>query len=224
MGDTRRRYIPAAGRDWLLPLYDPLHRWIVREESVKEPLVDQANVEPGHRVLDIGCGTGSLTILIKRLHPRADVFGLDPDPRALAIAKRKSGRASLAVEFNRGFSDELSYPEASFDRVFSSFMFHHLTRNEKLATLREVRRVLKPSSSLHLLDFGKPRGWLGNLLARLLHRGQHLRDNIEGRIPSLMSDAGFEYPEEVGHRATLFGGISYYRAVQPATESRKGAA
>ncbi|MHC4066998.1 MAG: class I SAM-dependent methyltransferase, partial [Planctomycetota bacterium] len=149
MGDEQRRFIPAAGHDWLLPLYDPLLRWIGREELLKRPLIDQAGIQPGHRILDVGCGTGSLTVLLKRLHPGADVHGLDPDPKALAIAGRKSEKAGMAVEFDRGFSDELPYPESSFDRVFSSFMFHHLTRDEKLATLRDIRRVLRPGGSLH---------------------------------------------------------------------------
>ena len=68
MGQPRRRYIPAAAYDWLLPLYDPLQRWLVREDSVKRPLIQGAEILPGHRVLDIGCGTATLTILIKRLH------------------------------------------------------------------------------------------------------------------------------------------------------------
>ena len=224
MEEKKRSYIPAAGHDWLLPLYDPLQRWLLREEPVKRRLIEQATVEPGQQILDIGCGTGTLTISIKRLHPQARVVGLDPDSKALAIAQRKAQRAEVAIQFDRGFSDGLPYPSASFDRVFSSFMLHHLTREEKLATLHEVQRVLKPSGSLHVLDFGKPRGHVGSVLARLLHRGQHLRDNIEGRIPTLMSDAGFAHPEEVAHRATIVGSISYYRSVKPLAESGEGAA
>ena len=80
-----RHYIPAAGRDWLLPLYDPL-QWILGGDALKRPLIEQAALAPGFRVLDIGCGTGSLTLLIKRLHPEVEVLGLDPDRKALAIA------------------------------------------------------------------------------------------------------------------------------------------
>ena len=72
-----RSYIPAAGYDWLLPLYDPLHRWLVGE-GVMRALVDDANIGPDQRVLDIGCGTAILTILAQRLHPEAEVVGLDP--------------------------------------------------------------------------------------------------------------------------------------------------
>ncbi len=218
MGDTHRSYIPAAGHDWLLPLYDPLQRWLFREGFMRA-LVDDANIGPDQRVLDIGCGTGTLIILVQRLHPQAEVVGLDPDPKALAIAKQKSEKAGVAINFVRGFADEIPYPPASFDRVLSSFMFHHLTRDEKLGALRDVSRVLRPGGSLHLLDFGRPRSWYSSVLARLLHRGQHLRDNIEGHIPQFMSESGFAESAEVAHRSTVFGTISYYRAAQPGAES-----
>ena len=223
MGQPRRRYIPAAAYDWLLPLYDPLQRWLVREDSVKRPLIQGAEILPGHRVLDIGCGTATLTILIKRLHPEAEVIGLDPDPKALAIAERKCKQARVQVHFDQGFSDELPFPDASLDRVLSSFMFHHLTRDEKLQTLREVQRVLQPGGSFHLLDFGKPRSRFGLSLARLLHRGERTRDNIEGRLLFFMRDTGFSDPEETAHRGTLFGSVSYYRGAKPAAPTMAGA-
>jgi ubiquinone/menaquinone biosynthesis C-methylase UbiE len=221
-GNDERGYIPAAGRDWLLPLYD-LQRFL-GERSIKRPLVEQAGVRPGQRVLDIGCGTGTLAILLKQVYPGVEVVGLDPDPKALAIARRKAAKAAVALELERGFSDELPYPDGSFDRVLSSFMFHHLTRAEKLATLAEIRRVLRPGGSLHLLDFGPPRGRLSAWIGRLLHHGQHTRDNLEGRIPSMMGDSGLEQPEEIAHRATLFGSVSYYRAVRTAAPSKAAGA
>jgi len=223
MGDTHRSYIPAAGRDWLLPLYDPLQHLLIRE-GVKRILLDDAIIGPDQRVLDVGCGTGTLTILLQQLHPQAEVVGLDPDLKALAIAKTKSEKAGVAINFVRGFADEIPYPPESFDRVLSSFMFHHLTPDEKLGTLRDVSRVLRPGGSLHLLDFGRPRSPYSSLLARLLHRGQNLRDNIEGRIPSLMRESGLAESAEVAHRSTVFGTVSCYRAIQPGAESLVGAA
>ncbi|HEY8154633.1 MAG TPA: class I SAM-dependent methyltransferase [Myxococcota bacterium] len=208
-----RHFIPAAGRDWLLPLYDPL-QWILGGDGLKRPLIEQAALAPGHRALDIGCGTGSLTLLLKQLHPSVEVVGLDPDPKALAIAKRKAERAGLAIQLDQGFSDRLPYAESTFDRVFSSLMFHHLQTQEKEATLREIRRVLGPTGSLHLLDFGPPRSGLSRALAHVLHRAEHLRDGFEDRITALLGQAGFLDPKEVGHRNTLVGSLSYYRALR----------
>jgi cyclopropane fatty-acyl-phospholipid synthase-like methyltransferase len=221
MGEYRRTCIPAAGHDWLLPLYDPLLK-LLGADSARRELVEQAFVRPSHQVLDIGCGTGSLVVLIKRLYPDAEVVGLDPDPKALARARRKVERAGLSAQFDQGFSDELSYPDATFDRVFSSFMFHHLKRDEKSKTLNEARRVLKPGGSLHVLDFGGAGPRRESFLARALHSVEHMRDNFEGRIPALMGEAGFAESNEVAHRATFFGHIAYYSASLPA--SKAGAA
>ena len=209
-----RHFIPAAGRDIFLPLYDPL-QWILGGDSLKRPLIQQALLKPGMRALDIGCGTGSLTLLLKKLHPAVEVVGLDPDSKALVLAKGKARRAGLQIKLDKGFSDELPYPDASFDKVFSSLMLHHLKAEEKAATLREVRRVLKPGGSLHILDFGPPRSGLSRALAHVLHRAEHLRDNFEDKVLIFLGEAGFVRPEEVGSRNTLVGSLSYYRALQP---------
>ena len=208
-----RHFIPAAGRDIFLPLYDPL-QWLLGGDALKRPLIQQALLKPGMRALDIGCGTGSLTLLLKKLHPAVEVVGLDPDSKALALAKGKARRAGLEIKLDKGFSDQLPYPDASFDKVFSSLMFHHLQPDEKAATLREVRRVLKPGGSLHILDFGPPRSGLSRALAHVLHRAEHLRDNLEDKIVGFLKQAGFTHPEEVGFRNTLVGSLSYYRALQ----------
>lgn len=211
MEESRRTYIPAAGHDWALPLYDPFVK-LFGGARARKALLDQAAIQPGHRVLDIGCGTGDLVTLIKRLHSDVDVVGLDPDPKALARARRKAERAAVTIQLDQGFSDELPYPDASFDRVFSSFMLHHLQAGEKERTLREVRRVLKPGGSLHLLDFGGPESRQNGLLARLFHSNHTLKDNSDSRIIALMSQAGFANPKVVRRQAMLFGKIAYYQA------------
>ncbi len=214
-----RTYIPAAGHDWLLPLYDPLLK-LLGADSARRPLLEQASVRPGHRVLDIGCGTGSLVVLVKRLCPDAKVVGLDPDPKALARARRKVERAGVSARFDQGFSSELPYPDACFDRVFSSFMLHHLQPDEKAKTLREARRVLKPGGSLHVLDFGGEGSRRDGLLARVLHRSDKVRPNFEGRIVALMDEAGFVESKELANRSMLFGRIAYCSGSPPDETSR----
>lgn len=209
-----RTYIPAAGHDWLLPFYDPLWK-LMGGDSTRRATIERAALEPGQRVLDIGCGTGSLAILIRRLHPEVEVVGLDPDPKALARAARKARAAGVSLQLDRGFSDELPYPEARFDRVFSSFMFHHLDAEVKRKTLLETRRVLAPGGVLHLVDFGGS-GHSHGALARLLHSREHLRDHFDGGLPALMAEAGYAEPTELEQRATLFGRMVHYRASVPA--------
>ena len=215
IGESPRTYLPAAGHDWFLPLYDPFVK-LMGGDAARKPLLDQAALRPGHRVLDIGCGTGSLAVLIKRVHPDVDIVGLDPDPKALARARRKAERASLAIQFDRGFADALPYPEASFDRVFSSLMFHHLEENEKKETLREVRRVLRPGGSFHMLDLGGASGGHG-FLARWLHSSHRLSDNSEDRILTLMTEAELGDPRTVRRGAMLLLPIAYFQASVPAS-------
>lgn len=216
MKEIQKTYLPAAGHDWMLPLYDPLVK-LLGGDRARRALLDQALIRPGHRVLDIGCGTGTLVVLLKRLCPDVEVIGLDPDPKALARARRKAERASVSVQLNQGFSGALPYGDASVDRVFSSFMFHHLEPAEKAAMLREVRRVLRPGGDFDLLDFGGPESSEHGFLASVIHSSHHLRDNSEERIISLMSQAGFTNPKKVGEGTMLFGRVrtNYYQASVP---------
>jgi ubiquinone/menaquinone biosynthesis C-methylase UbiE len=209
---SKRTYLPAAGRDSFLPVYDLMTK-LMGADQARRGLLDQAQIRPGHRILDIGCGTGSLSIQVKRLHPGTDVVGLDPDPKALARASRKAARATVSIQFDQGFGDELPYPDGSFDRVLSSLMFHHVRTDEKVKTLRAVRRVLKPGGEFHMLDFEGPENGAHGILSRLLHSNQRLKDNSESRVLHFMTEAGFAEPRKVGHREMFFGHIAYYRAI-----------
>lgn len=211
MPEAQRSYLPAAGKDWALPFYDPFVK-LFGGDSARRSLIDQAALQPGMRLLDIGCGTGTMAVLIKRLHPNVSVVGLDPDPKALARANAKAQTAHLDIQFDRGFSDELPYPDASFDRVLSSLMYHHLPSAEKSKTLREVRRVLRPGGSFHLLDFLNPESHQHGFLAHLFHAGEHLADNKESTILSLLRESGFPSAQKLAQRHLIFGPIAYYQA------------
>jgi ubiquinone/menaquinone biosynthesis C-methylase UbiE len=215
MSERRERYIPAAGRDWLLPLYDPVLRFVLREGALKGRLLEQAAIRPGQRVLDLGCGTGTLAVMIKRACPEARVVGLDGDPKALAIARRKAARAGVEIAFDQGFADALPYLEASFDRVLSSLVFHHLGRETKRRSLAEILRVLAPGGSFHLLDFGRPVAWWERALCPLVLRSSEQRDNVAGRLAHLLGEAGFCDVEELGHRGAIVSSFWYYRAARP---------
>jgi ubiquinone/menaquinone biosynthesis C-methylase UbiE len=208
MQEVQRTYLPAAGRDWALPFYDPFVR-LLGADSARRTLLQQANLHPGNRVLDLGCGTGSLVALIKRVHPEVSVVALDPDPKALARAKKKAARAGVSIQFDQGFSDELPFADGSFDRVFSSFMFHHIHADQKEKTLQEVYRILSPGGSLHLLDFESSDEETQGVLARWLHSSHRLKDNSEIKIVGLMKGAGFANPTKVGSGALLLGHLRF---------------
>jgi SAM-dependent methyltransferase len=208
-----RRYLPGMGRDWLLALYDPFTR-LIGIESAHRKLAGQAALESAERVLEIGCGTGNLALLVKRMRPQLEVVGLDPDPKALARAERKARRAGLPLELDRGFADELPYADGSFDRVLSSLMFHHLEADLRTASVRQVLRVLRPGGSLHLMDCGGDSHQLHGL-ARLARRSRTLRDNWDDRIPTLMREAGFVDAAETGQLTKRIGRLTYYCATRP---------
>ncbi len=213
MTSVRRSYLPAAGKDWLLPLYDPLVK-LIGGDRIRKVLLDQADLRPHDRVLDVGCGTGTLGLLIKRLYPGVEAVGLDPDPKALTRARRKARKAAVAIQFDQGFSDDLPYHDSSFDRVFSSFMFHHLAPEEKEKTLREVRRVLKPGGTLHLVDFTESESDVRGSLVRVPHSSERMKDNSEERILILLRQAGFLRASRLTGGAMLFGQlqVSYFQA------------
>lgn len=213
---SHRHYIPAAGKHWRLPFYDLLAK-LLGADSARAVLAEQAALRPGERALEIGCGTGSLLVLLKGMQPGAEVVGLDPDPAALAIARRKAGRAGVSLQLDEGFADALPYPDGTFDRILSSFMFHHLSREVKEAALREARRVLKPGGRFHMVDFAGPRGADRGFLARRIHANTHLQDNDEDRVLAFLRDAGLENPAVLARRASHGGSMVYYQASAPAT-------
>jgi ubiquinone/menaquinone biosynthesis C-methylase UbiE len=206
--NSSRTFLPAAGRDLFLPAYDPIMR-ILGFQRLLRTLVDQAGLRPNHVVLDIGCGTGTLAVLIKRLHPSVHVIGIDPDPKALARARRKAKNAAVRVTFGRAFGDALPHADRTFDGVFSSMMFHHLQKDDKPRVLSEIRRVLAAGGRLQLLDFAG--GGPPSMLARLMH-GRHMRPAAMDRLVIRMQEAGFADAARVAERQTLFGPVAFYQA------------
>jgi ubiquinone/menaquinone biosynthesis C-methylase UbiE len=211
MAHAHRHFVPAAGADWLLPFYDPFTR-LVGAGAAQRELVAQARLAPGQRVLDLGCGTGALSLVAKRAEPGIALVALDPDEKALARARRKASTEGVAVQLEQGFGDSLPFADQSFDRVISSFMFHHLESAEKPAVLRELRRVLRAGGSLHIVDFTSAGHGLGALVARLVHRAESLRSNREDELPRLMREAGFREAAQLGERGSLIGTIGFYGA------------
>lgn len=140
---SQDKYIPAVRFTWLAPLYDPLIRVLMREDEFKGRLVKNANIQAGHRVLDFGCGTATLTLMVKKAYPQAEVVGIDEDGKILAIADAKVKRAGLSVILDKGMAYDLPYENGSFDRVLSSLVMHHLSTENKRRTFAEVRRVLR---------------------------------------------------------------------------------
>lgn len=215
-------YLPALRFSVLTRLYDPIVALTTREGLFKRRLLEQAAPAPGERILDLGCGTGTLALLIKRAQPEADVFGLDADPEMLAQATAKARDAAAEIHFDEGFSDRLPHDDASFDAVVSTLFFHHLTTQVKERTAAEVARVLRPGGRLHVADWGRPSDLLMRALSlsiRLLDGFAPTHENLRGALPAIFERAGLEGAMETGRMRTVFGTLALYRARKPSEEA-----
>ena len=216
---------PTSGRliRWAA-FYDPFVRLMTlgRDRGIREMTLDLAGLGPGERVLDVGCGTGDLTLAAgRRIGPSGRVYGIDAAPEMIAVARRKAARARAKVEFRVEAVEALSFPAGSFDVVLSSLMIHHLPGDLKGRALVEIRRVLRPGGRLLIVDFAAPSGAhaagghrpLGHRLHHTLaaHRPAPTTAAAAApqHLPALLQDAGFT---QVESGPTRFRMLDYARA------------
>jgi ubiquinone/menaquinone biosynthesis C-methylase UbiE len=175
--------------DWLAPmmtlgLESRIHRRVISCLAMDRPMT----------VLDVGCGTGSLTLRIAERMPPGDaqVVGIDAAERMIAVARRKAGAAR--VRFEAALAEDLPFPPASFDRVVCSFFFHHLDARLKARAIDEMHRVLRPNGRAVILDVDVPYNVFGRLCAYagyLLFRQPQIKENIDGQLRRAVASSGF---------------------------------
>ncbi len=213
MTQKRPQLIPVAGYALLSPCYDAAIRLFMPERAFRQALLDQAQLREGQHALDVGCGTGSFLAHASTSHPECVFTGLDGDPKILDRARTKIGPAGNNVVFEEGMSYALPFDEGCFDIVFSTLMFHHLTKPNKAGTLQEIHRVLRPGGAFHIADWGEARSLsmrTAYLAIQLLDGFETTTDNVQGLLPSMMTAAGFEDVVERKRFNTVFGTLSLY--------------
>lgn len=191
---SARRYTPAAGYSWLTPLYDPVLALTMREQTFRSMLVERVSSVAPKTVLDLGCGTGSLAVLLARALPGATITGVDGDEQVLRRARKKIGRSDRRVSFRRALASDLPLDSESQDVVVSSLVFHHLAPREKVKALAETHRVLRPQGRLEIADWGRPQDVAMRaafLAVQLLDGFETTRDHAAGRLPEMIDRAGF---------------------------------
>ena len=211
-------YLPAVRFDLLTPLFDVFVRATTRERIFKERLLEQARLEDGLDVLDLGAGTGTLALWAKERVPGVRIRGLDGDPAIIRQATRKAARADVEIPFDEGMSYDLPYEDQSFDRVLSSLFFHHLVLRDKERTIAEVARVLRPGGELHVADWGEPRSFpekAGAAAIRRFDGDEPTRDNLAGRLPELFEAGGLTDARERERVSAPLGVVALYSARRP---------
>jgi len=161
-----------------------------RERALREMTVNLAQVKPGDCVLEVGCGTGTLTLAAKRqAGPSGKVFGIDIIPGMIELCQRKAAQANADVTFQLGSMDDIPFSANQFDVVMASFMIFHMSETVRHKGMAEIYRVLKPQGRLLVLDLALPTQPLPRVIAQTLLGGM-LQHDLRELLP-LMEAAGF---------------------------------
>ena len=203
------RYVPAAGRAAFTRLYDPVLAVTMREGAWRDRV---ASLAGRGFIVDVGCGTGAQSLSLAASAGRR-VVGVDGDPAVLSLARRKAGASS--VEWRVGLASDLPVETGAADAVVMTLLLHHLDADGKRAGLAEAVRVLRPGGRLCVADWGRPRGGVPALGARVLRAidGEAgLGDQLAGKLPSIVEAAGFGAPSLHARVPTVWGTLELLAA------------
>ena len=193
------KFIPAARFAVLNSVYDSICSLLGLGENYRKKTLEYLKFQNKKaRVLDAGCGTGTLGIELKKKYPSIELHGADADEGILKLAKRKSAKAGVEINFQKAYIQKLPFPKNHFDFVYSSLVFHHLPKKAKQEAMGELYRVLKKDGILFISDFGKPKGMLASILPFLAVIFEEGYDNYNGNLACMLKAANFNFVEEVG--------------------------
>ena len=228
-----RPFLPGMGRTWLLPLYDVFTR-VSGVRALHERAAALAGIAPGQAVVDVGCGTGNLSLAVLAAQPDARVTGLDPDRAALRRAARKARRRGMSLTLVQGYADRLPAEEASLDHVVSSLALHHVDDDGRVGFAQDALRTLRPGGKITIVDFGGPTQdtedahhpahshgpghalrHLPSLIRSRVAQSPVVARNHGDGIVALLAAAGFGDAREVVHVDTRFGRVTFVQATRP---------
>jgi demethylmenaquinone methyltransferase/2-methoxy-6-polyprenyl-1,4-benzoquinol methylase/phosphoethanolamine N-methyltransferase len=176
--------------------------------AIRRQTLELAQLASGEKVLDIGCGTGTLAIAARaEVGAEGEVHGIDASPEMIDVAVRKVGKEGADVRFQVGLIEGIPFPDDHFDIVLSSLMLHHLPEDLQRSGLAEIRRVLKPGGRFLVVEFaGQSHSVLGHLMTVLGHKTD--QSNLQ-ELTKLLEGAGFASVEAL---QTKYKELAFVRA------------
>ncbi len=172
--------------------YDPITQYVLppNEKWVRQALIHTIEVIP-ERILDLGCGTGSTTLLLKQAFPNAEVIGLDLSPYMLLMAQRKAKQEGIKIEWQQKRAEDSQFPSDSFDLVTASLLFHETPVLIAQQILQEAFRLLRSGGQMIVLDGHqtalRQTEWLTNIFEE-----PYMQDYAQESVDAWMGKAGFE--------------------------------
>ncbi|MCL1465945.1 class I SAM-dependent methyltransferase [Argonema galeatum] len=172
--------------------YDPITQYVLppNETWIRQGLIDAIDVQP-QRILDLGCGTGSTTLMLKQAFPQAEAIGLDLSPYMLFMANHKARKAQLNIQWRHGNAEQTGFADRSFDVVTASLLCHETPPAVTKAILRESFRLLKTGGQVLILDGNqktlRQTDWLNDIFEE-----PYIKAYAAGNLDAWMGMAGFE--------------------------------
>ena len=217
-----QRSLKTKGRtlDYAASIYDPIMNIVTlgRAKSARAEAIDVLDFKTTDKILDLGCGTGVMTLQIaKHLKGPGEIIGIDAARNMIKVANRNLKKSSLeeTCSFMAALAEDLPFEDESFDYCFSSMFYHHLPLELKKISLKESYRILKPGGVFVVIDIDKP----GNIFTKIftlagyvLLMQKAIKENVDGILPELIEQAGFTQLKLLKRKWAL---ISAYWSVKP---------
>lgn len=172
--------------------YDPITQYVLppNETSVRQQAIKAIGGQP-RRILDLGCGTGSTTLMLKQTFPEAQVIGLDLSPYMLVMGEYKAKQAGLDIQWQHGKAEATSFADGEFDLVTASLLFHETPPEIAQAILRECFRLLVPGGQVVILDGNQKTLRTLDWLTQVFEE-PYIKDYSLGNLDAWLGAAGFE--------------------------------
>lgn len=166
-----------------------------QSKRLRQMTINLSKLKESEKILDVGCGTGGVTIPAKlKVGRNGYAAGVDPSPEMIGEARKKAVKKKLDIDFRLGVIESIPFPDGTFDVVTSSLMMHHLPHELQLKGMAEIYRVLKPGGRLLIVDTKRPKVIILKQVFDALAKHHGIKFGL-GDIPEMLKSIGFKSAE-----------------------------